>query len=440
MIAAELRGGNKPSLNEALGWIGSRVDDIYGTGVGRLEDVWIDPGTGVPRWLLVKEGRFGGRTTLIPFEDATAGAGHVWIPYERDVVREAPEVESGSPLTQQLEAELRRHYAANAAPAALPESRRDSTAATPGAGFQPQQPEQPYQQGPASPPSQDYGEAPVQHPQPFAPQFQPPPPRQPTVEAGPPGALGIPVPPPPQTSPSRTARDSATYPQVNQPHAQPRSAPPMRPAPPPARPPAPQVQQRPAPQAQPPQAPQTYLPPPQPGPYQYPQNPAAAAPPPQPAPRQHVSYPQPGQYAQPAPQHVAPPRPPAPPQPQYSQPPSDAAQEQFRQPAMGRPYQQAPQALEDRLREQPAQQAPEQEQYPPLHATERLQPHEVPGAATDSERGAAADDPNRPVAIPVIHALDQPYRVEIQLTGELSISGELRGFKMVPSQGPDAPS
>lgn len=113
MIAAELRGGSKPSLNEALGWIGSRVDDIYGANVGRLEDVWIDPGTGVPRWLLVKEGRFGGRTTLIPFEDATAGAGHVWVPYERDVVRSAPEIEPGAPLTQHVEASLRTHYAAN---------------------------------------------------------------------------------------------------------------------------------------------------------------------------------------------------------------------------------------------------------------------------------------------------------------------------------------
>ena len=117
MIAAELRGGNKPSLNEALGWIGSRVDDIYGANVGRLEDVWIDPGTGAPRWLLVKEGRFGGRTTLIPFEDATAGAGHVWVPYEREIVREAPEIEPGAPLTQQVEAALRSHYAANVPPA-----------------------------------------------------------------------------------------------------------------------------------------------------------------------------------------------------------------------------------------------------------------------------------------------------------------------------------
>ena len=117
MIAAELRGGNKPSLNEALGWIGSRVDDVYGASVGRLEDVWIDPGTGVPRWLLVKEGRFGGRSTLVPFSDATAGAGHVWVPYERDVVREAPQIKPGVPLTQQVEATLRNHYAANAAAA-----------------------------------------------------------------------------------------------------------------------------------------------------------------------------------------------------------------------------------------------------------------------------------------------------------------------------------
>ena len=118
MIAAELRGGNKPNLSDALGWIGSRVDDIYGAAVGRLEDVWIDPGTGTPRWLLVKEGRFNGRTTLIPFEDATAGAGHVWIPYEREAIRAAPEIEPGAPLTQQVESELRDHFRAHA-PAAV---------------------------------------------------------------------------------------------------------------------------------------------------------------------------------------------------------------------------------------------------------------------------------------------------------------------------------
>ena len=34
MAAAELRGGDKPSLNEALAWIGFRVDDVYGASIG----------------------------------------------------------------------------------------------------------------------------------------------------------------------------------------------------------------------------------------------------------------------------------------------------------------------------------------------------------------------------------------------------------------------
>ncbi|MGI8727250.1 MAG: PRC-barrel domain-containing protein [Solirubrobacterales bacterium] len=144
MITGELRGGNRPSLDQALGWIGSRVDDIYGASVGRLEDVWIDPATGVPKWLLIKEGRFGGRTTLIPFEDATAGAGHVWIPYERELVRDAPEIEPGTPLTQQLESDLRSHFGrSRSKPPASQPQREDQ-----------QQHQQDQQRSRASPPDQ----------------------------------------------------------------------------------------------------------------------------------------------------------------------------------------------------------------------------------------------------------------------------------------------
>lgn len=120
MTAANLRGGAKPSLNDALGWIGSRVDDSSGNPVGRLEDVWIDPGTGAPRWLLVHKGGPGERSTLVPFGDAATGAGRLWIPYERDVVIGAPDVDPGAPLTQQAEADLRRHYAMYATQAERP--------------------------------------------------------------------------------------------------------------------------------------------------------------------------------------------------------------------------------------------------------------------------------------------------------------------------------
>lgn len=133
MTGAELRGDRgeaRPTLTDALRWIGARVDDIYGSSVGRLEDVWVDPNLGEPRWLLVREGDFGGRHTLIPFEDATPGAGHVWVPYEGDVVRGAPEISPGSPLTQQLEHELRAHFAATHRATAVPSSRQDAGRAT----------------------------------------------------------------------------------------------------------------------------------------------------------------------------------------------------------------------------------------------------------------------------------------------------------------------
>jgi sporulation protein YlmC with PRC-barrel domain len=110
MLTVELRGAARPTLEDARGWIGYRVEDVYGAGIGRLEDVIADPQTDEPRWLLVREGRFGGHRTLIPFDDATAAAGYVWIPYERSLVRDAPHLAQSTSLTDGLQERLRDHY------------------------------------------------------------------------------------------------------------------------------------------------------------------------------------------------------------------------------------------------------------------------------------------------------------------------------------------
>jgi hypothetical protein len=97
-------------LNEALGWIGYRVDDVYGARVGVVEDVYVDQDTDSPCWLLTKMGRFSEVYSLIPIQDAVAGTGHVWIPYEKDLVRRAPQIAGGMPVTQHVEATLCAHY------------------------------------------------------------------------------------------------------------------------------------------------------------------------------------------------------------------------------------------------------------------------------------------------------------------------------------------
>jgi hypothetical protein len=97
-------------LTEALSWIGYRVDDVYGARVGIVEDVYVDHATDRPCWLLTKMGRFSDAHALVPVQDAVAGAGHVWVPYEKDMIRRAPQVAAGMPVAQEREAALCSHF------------------------------------------------------------------------------------------------------------------------------------------------------------------------------------------------------------------------------------------------------------------------------------------------------------------------------------------
>ena len=106
----QLHPGCMPDLNEALAWTGYRVDDVYGARVGTVQDVYVDHETDRPCWLLVKMGRFSDAHALLPVNDAVAGAGHIWVPYEKDMIRRAPQSAPGMPLSQERETALCTHY------------------------------------------------------------------------------------------------------------------------------------------------------------------------------------------------------------------------------------------------------------------------------------------------------------------------------------------
>lgn len=108
-----LHGAGKSTLAEARAWIGSRVTDSIGGGLGRLEEVWVDASSREPAWLLIREGRFGGgKRRLVPFDGVAAGDDQVWLPFERDLVRSSPEIGAEENLTAALGERLRAHYAA----------------------------------------------------------------------------------------------------------------------------------------------------------------------------------------------------------------------------------------------------------------------------------------------------------------------------------------
>lgn len=107
----ELYGSVLPTIEQARDWIGSRVIDATGAGVGRLVDVWVDDETGEPAWLLIREGRLsGGKKKLAPFAGSTGGGGQVWLPHRREQIRTSPLVRAEQLLGTALHQSLRGHY------------------------------------------------------------------------------------------------------------------------------------------------------------------------------------------------------------------------------------------------------------------------------------------------------------------------------------------
>src|SRR5262245_57712129 len=100
---------DRPGAAEVRTWIGARLDEIGGAGVGKIEGMYVDAESGEPEWLLTKMGRFG-RHALVPAGDAVGGVGEVWVPYDRDFLRGAPKVDAGDELDVDRESELSAYY------------------------------------------------------------------------------------------------------------------------------------------------------------------------------------------------------------------------------------------------------------------------------------------------------------------------------------------
>ena len=91
-------------MPDALSWLGMRIDDAYGARVGDVEDVYLET-DGSPRWIFTRPGR-----VLIPAQEAVAGAGRVWVPFEKEQIKNAPAVASLDYVTPEHEALTWRWY------------------------------------------------------------------------------------------------------------------------------------------------------------------------------------------------------------------------------------------------------------------------------------------------------------------------------------------
>ena len=89
---------------------GQDLFDRNGDKIGRIEEIYLDQETDQPEWALVNTGLFGTRSTFVPLAEASSEGGALRVPYEKDQVKDAPNIDADAELSQDQEASLYRHY------------------------------------------------------------------------------------------------------------------------------------------------------------------------------------------------------------------------------------------------------------------------------------------------------------------------------------------
>jgi uncharacterized protein (TIGR02271 family) len=89
---------------------GSTVVSRDGEKIGSVEDIYLDRKTEEPEWAMVKTGLFGPRGTFVPLAEATMQGSDIAVPYGKDQVKSAPNMDPAGELSQEQEAELYGHY------------------------------------------------------------------------------------------------------------------------------------------------------------------------------------------------------------------------------------------------------------------------------------------------------------------------------------------
>lgn len=100
MTGPERSGGVASSVDvdDARGWVGAKIDEIGGAGIGRIESLLVDARGGEPTWVIVRLRRFG-RRCAIPVEFVAVAVGRAWVPFSREVIVAASDFDPSGGLS-----------------------------------------------------------------------------------------------------------------------------------------------------------------------------------------------------------------------------------------------------------------------------------------------------------------------------------------------------
>ncbi|MDQ1040089.1 sporulation protein YlmC with PRC-barrel domain [Streptomyces sp. V3I8] len=96
--------------------IGRKAFDRNGAKIGTVDEVYLDDATGTPEWAAIRTGLFS-RDAFVPLEPSELVDGSLRIPFERSLIKDAPDFGVGRHLSPEQELQLYHHYALDVSPA-----------------------------------------------------------------------------------------------------------------------------------------------------------------------------------------------------------------------------------------------------------------------------------------------------------------------------------
>jgi uncharacterized protein (TIGR02271 family) len=99
-----------PDVDTVRSWQGATMVDRDGDRVGTIESIYVDDQTGQPEWALVNTGLFGTKSTFVPIAQANPAGDQVQVPYQKQLIKDAPNMDPVGQLSEAEEQQLWRHY------------------------------------------------------------------------------------------------------------------------------------------------------------------------------------------------------------------------------------------------------------------------------------------------------------------------------------------
>jgi uncharacterized protein (TIGR02271 family) len=88
--------------------------EVYGSDgekIGAVRQIFTDDATGTPAWMTVRTGLFGMKETFVPLDDADLAGDRITVPYTKEFVKDAPNVDDNDGhLAPDQERELYAYY------------------------------------------------------------------------------------------------------------------------------------------------------------------------------------------------------------------------------------------------------------------------------------------------------------------------------------------